>query len=244
MTRESHRAARPLAERIDELLDRTLDDGQVSRGERSALGEVFESLTNAEVPLAQSRVFARLRSELARGGGEPAIAWCTAILDLLTSRTIARLARTGSARHEAWFSPDDACPRRIVQAIDAARQSIDVCVFTLTDDRIAAALRAARDRGVAVRLITDDDKSGDPGSDAEALARAGVLVRMDRTPAHMHHKFAVFDARLVLTGSYNWTRSADRDNRENFVVSDDPALVRRFHEHFARLWDEFGDGGS
>jgi phosphatidylserine/phosphatidylglycerophosphate/cardiolipin synthase-like enzyme len=55
----------------------------------------------------------------------------------------------------------------------------------------------------------------------------------------MHHKFAVFDARTLLTGSYNWTRSAAEDNRENVLVVDDPRLVRPFVETFEELWAAF-----
>jgi mitochondrial cardiolipin hydrolase len=52
----------------------------------------------------------------------------------------------------------------------------------------------------------------------------------------MHHKFAVFDARTLLTGSYNWTRSADEYNKDNFLVTDDPHLVQAFSATFDRLW--------
>ena len=55
----------------------------------------------------------------------------------------------------------------------------------------------------------------------------------------MHHKFAVFDGRTAVTGSYNWTRSAARVNQENLVVSDDPRLVKPLVEEFERLWEKF-----
>ena len=225
--------------RIDELLARTLDDGSLSRGDRTALGAIFEELTDAEVALVRSRVFALARERSQLHPGADVLSWCEAVLQLLGSRTVARLRGERDVRQEAWFSPDDACARRIVEAIDGGERAIDVCVYTLTDDRLAAALLGARARGVTVRVITDDEKSSDLGSDAVALMNAGIAVRMDRTLAHMHHKFALFDDRTVLTGSYNWTRSADRDNRENFVVSDDPVLLRRFRAQFEQLWAEF-----
>jgi phosphatidylserine/phosphatidylglycerophosphate/cardiolipin synthase-like enzyme len=53
----------------------------------------------------------------------------------------------------------------------------------------------------------------------------------------MHHKFAIFDGELLLNGSYNWTRSAAEHNQENFTVTNDPAVVRRFAEAFARMWE-------
>jgi cardiolipin hydrolase len=91
-----------------------------------------------------------------------------------------------------------------------------------------------------VRVITDDEKALDLGSDVTALARAGVPVRTDPSPAHMHHKFAVFDRERLLTGSYNWTRGAARDNGENIIVTADPRLIERFARYFERLWESLG----
>jgi phosphatidylserine/phosphatidylglycerophosphate/cardiolipin synthase-like enzyme len=97
---------------------------------------------------------------------------------------------------------------------------------------------AAHRRGVAVRLITDNDKVFDNGSDVIALQRAGVPVRVDQSAAHMHHKFALFDQRWLLNGSYNWTRSAATENEENLVLCNDPALLRQFAQAFDALWEQ------
>ena len=55
-----------------------------------------------------------------------------------------------------------------------------------------------------------------------------MAVRVDRSPYHMHHKFAILDAATLLTGSYNWTRGAARDNEENLIVTDEPRIVNPF----------------
>jgi phosphatidylserine/phosphatidylglycerophosphate/cardiolipin synthase-like enzyme len=52
----------------------------------------------------------------------------------------------------------------------------------------------------------------------------------------MHHKFALFDQRLLLTGSYNWTRAAAAENEENLIVSDEPKLIAAFTAEFEKLW--------
>jgi len=141
---------------------------------------------------------------------------------------------------EAWFSPHDDCPGRIMNLFAEARSSADVCVFTITDDRISDALLAAHARGVRIRIISDNDKAHDCGSDIERFAAAGVAVRVDLTPFHMHHKFAIFDDRRLLHGSFNWTRGAARDNQENIVVTDEPRLITAFGREFERLWEKFG----
>jgi len=87
-----------------------------------------------------------------------------------------------------------------------------------------------------VRIVTDNDKEFDAGSDIAQLRQAGVPVAVDRTDAHMHHKFALFDGTWLLNGSYNWTRSAAQFNEENLVVHNDPGLVRQFQAQFDTLW--------
>ena len=97
---------------------------------------------------------------------------------------------------------------------------------------------AAHRRGVSVRVITDNEKSLDEGSDARGLERVGVAVRVDRSEAHMHHKYAIFDEEVLLTGSYNWTRSAALYNRENLVVTREARLVAAFGRDFEALWGD------
>jgi hypothetical protein len=52
----------------------------------------------------------------------------------------------------------------------------------------------------------------------------------------MHHKFAIIDNRLLLTGSYNWTFSANNRNDENLMVIDDPEIIEIFQNQFINLW--------
>jgi phosphatidylserine/phosphatidylglycerophosphate/cardiolipin synthase-like enzyme len=163
-----------------------------------------------------------------RAGGE----------ELPTSLPCAK--RTGlqpMSRLEVLFSPGPDCLEGILGCIRSARRTIDVCVFTITDDRIAEALLDAHEQRVSVRVITDNDKASDRGSDVWKLERRGIPVRVDRTEFHMHHKFAVFDGRVALTGSYNWTRGASRDNEENLVICDAAPFVAAFQQEFERLWD-------
>ncbi|MFD2785750.1 phospholipase D-like domain-containing protein [Hymenobacter rubripertinctus] len=149
-----------------------------------------------------------------------------------------------SAEARVYFSPQDECVAAIQEFIRSARQTLDVCVFTVADNRLTDELLAAHRRGVRVRLLTDNDKLTDRGSDVRAIEEAGIPVRIDRTDHHMHHKFALSDNRLVLTGSYNWTRSAAEYNLENLLISPDPALVSRYVGEFARLWAELAAFGG
>ncbi|MCB0845448.1 MAG: DUF1669 domain-containing protein, partial [Bacteroidetes bacterium] len=84
--------------------------------------------------------------------------------------------------------------------------------------------------------LTDNDKYWDKGSDIEKFTKAGIEVKVDRTESHMHHKFAIYDRKYVLTGSYNWTRSAATSNQENILVTSDQEVVKKYMSEFDRLW--------
>lgn len=226
-------------EEIDHVLVETWDDQQLSRSEKKALKEIVE---DAGRPDDERHRFRRRAFELATGflteapSGE-VLSW---LEDVVRALWPASQESAGSAAApEALFSPGGAIVERVAAMFDAARHTVDVCVFTITDDRIARAMDRAYDRGVKLRVVTDDDKSGDLGSDIAKLARRGVRVRDDASEVHMHHKFAIFDGNRVLTGSYNWTRSANDRNFENAVVASEPGLVRQFQTEFDRLWDAF-----
>jgi phosphatidylserine/phosphatidylglycerophosphate/cardiolipin synthase-like enzyme len=137
---------------------------------------------------------------------------------------------------DAFFSPGEACRNTIIRNIETATEKLHICVFTISDDSITNSLLTAHKKGVHIKLITDNDKSFDVGSDVEQLAKAGIAVRMDTTPNHMHHKFMVSDQRSVITGSYNWTLSAAKYNHENIIVTREASVVKSFAQQFDQLW--------
>ncbi len=223
---------------LDALLRETFEDRRLSRAERR---DLKATLTEAELdPEAlqqiRARAFAIAREAAESESALMTLGWIEDVVKALYA-TAARPARSPSSTADVLFSPGDAPRVRIQSLIGHTRSALDICVFTITDDRIADAILSAHRRGVKTRIITDDDKAHDLGSDIKKLAKAGIAVRRDRTDAHMHHKFALFDSRILLTGSYNWTRAAARENEENVIVTDDHRLVSAFVRQFDALWD-------
>ena len=138
----------------------------------------------------------------------------------------------------AFFSPGDACRNAIIQHIDSAITQLHICVFTISDDRITKSSLAAHRRKIHIKIITDNDKSLDLGSDIHQLAQAGIAVKMDITPNHMHHKFMIADSDTLITGSYNWTLSAANYNHENILLTREAATIKAFANQFEKLWKE------
>ena len=218
---------------IDAWLARSLADGRLSRPERQALNAFVTSLGPAtDLDDLRRRAFAVARAVPMAPESSGVIDWLEEVVKALRDAPSA----APRVRAESYFSPGDECPRAIDRALAQATRSADICVFTITDDRLADAILDTHRRGVAVRIITDDAKAEDLGSDVDRFDRAGIPLRVDRSPFHMHHKFAILDARTLLTGSYNWTRGAARDNEENLILTDEPRLASAFSAAFDRLW--------
>jgi phosphatidylserine/phosphatidylglycerophosphate/cardiolipin synthase-like enzyme len=219
---------------IDAMLAATLADLRLSRGERSALEQRLAELAESPAHLDQvrARAFAAAHERLPDGSARELLGWLEEVVKVLARRR----ESTHEMLCEVRFAPGESCIRRLTELLATARGAVDVCVFTVTDNRISREVLACHERGVKVRLITDNAKSWDPGSDVMAFDRAGIPVVIDEGPAHMHHKFAVFDRRVVATGSFNWTRSATDENHENLLICDHPPMVGRYLEEFERLW--------
>jgi phosphatidylserine/phosphatidylglycerophosphate/cardiolipin synthase-like enzyme len=221
---------------IDRLLRQTLADRRMSRGEKQVLARVVDELRAGEHELAllRSRAFEIAREELAGPQPREVLDWLEEAVKAFQPRPSA-----GPPDDEVFFSPGEHCTRKIVSLLDSTAGQAEVCVFTITDDRITNALLDAHGRGVRLRIITDNDKAFDLGSDIERLQRAKVPVRVDQSEFHMHHKFALFDGRILLTGSFNWTRSAAASNEENFLVTHNPRLLGLYTAQFERLWRQW-----
>lgn len=220
-------------EEVDGILAATLEDHQLSRGEKHALEELLRSdeVRPEELAFFRHRAFALAREQLPSHDARLVLDWLEGVNKILVPPT-----PKAPSRAEVHFSPGPDCLEAIKQRLAEASRCVDICVFTITDDRVATAILAAHRRGVKLRVVTDDDKAHDKGSDVFELADAGIEVRVDQSEHHMHHKFAVFDRSIVVTGSYNWTRSAAQSNAENILVSDDGRLVAPYQRVFDEMW--------
>ena len=93
---------------------------------------------------------------------------------------------------------------QLIREIRSAKKSLDICVFTITCDKISDEVKDVAKRGVPVRIICDDEQAGSKGSDMRSLSKVdGITVRHDGdVESNMHHKFALVDGATLLNGSF------------------------------------------
>lgn len=229
---------------LDKALRATLADGTLSSAEEKQLRGVIAEFVGDRQALAfiRNRAF-RLARERIEVSPTDTLRWLERI-DKIVDNTVSPPVQGGRpAESLIAFSPGEMGLELINRELRGAKKTLDICVFTITDNRISDSITKAHDRGIAVRVITDNDKQFDDGSDIARMVRVGVPTRFDPDTDHMHHKFAIVDGQRLITGSYNWTHSATR-NHENVTVLSDGELIEAFSQEFDRLWSQFLAGGS
>ena len=148
---------------------------------------------------------------------------------------------------DAVFARTRSIAEVIESLVAASNASINAALHRINSQRLARALAEARQRGVRVRLLTDRSKFEKSEATQKLLSSCGIPCRVtfgrDGADSKMHHKFALFDDRLVVAGSYNWTFASEELNHENILLLREPKLVGSFRKEFELLWKNSEEAG-
>ena len=216
------------------MLEETLEDGFLSKEEKKELREIISQQHLSHMTRVQLIIQAiRIAEQKINGENYQAvIRWIKKVSNVLGNFT------SEPHYNNAFFSHTHDIRKLVIDALDSAEKKLDICMFTISDDQVADAITRAFKRGINTRIITDDEKVMDKGSDIFKLKYRGIEIKIDTVKSLMHHKFAIIDSHKVITGSYNWTRTGAEVNNENIVITDNDTIVTAFIREFERLWPE------
>lgn len=152
---------------------------------------------------------------------------------------IAPAVAAGEMRFAIGFSPKGDALQIILDAINAAEESIQVAAYSFTSKPVATALLDAHKRGVAVNVVADSGSNKNRYTAVTFLANQGVPVRVNGEYGKLHHKFMIIDQRHLETGSFNYNAAAADRNAENvLLLRDVPDIARIYMNEWQRLWNE------
>ncbi len=137
---------------------------------------------------------------------------------------------------ENYFSPVDNVMDKLVSYVQGAQKSIRFMIFTYTSTDLANAMIARYQSGVDTEGVIED-RGASQGA-MVPLFCAKVPVKVDGNKYTMHHKVIVIDESTLITGSFNFTKSADQENDDNVLVIHDPDLAKLYLQEFERVWDQ------
>lgn len=125
----------------------------------------------------------------------------------------------------------------IKSELDNAQVSISIAVAWISFDVYEQSLLNAQNRGVVVRIITTEIRGKKSEASYNNLVDADISIEIIKpaTYSTMHHKFAIIDSTTILTGSYNWTHSANTNFENLTVIKSEPAVVAQFQLEFQEV---------
>jgi phosphatidylserine/phosphatidylglycerophosphate/cardiolipin synthase-like enzyme len=136
-----------------------------------------------------------------------------------------------------YFTPPAGGASGLIKQIDGAKKSIKVMAYGFTATNLAEALVRAKRRGVDVGLIQDEKSAQNNRETLPILLAAGIEVRSDGKHAIQHNKVMLIDDDIVITGSYNFTKSAESRNAENIMIVRSSYAAKRYADNWKSHWD-------
>jgi phosphatidylserine/phosphatidylglycerophosphate/cardiolipin synthase-like enzyme len=145
----------------------------------------------------------------------------------------------GGNRVESYFSPSDGTNQQIINAINAADNNLNIATMLITRTDVALAIEGAKNRGAAVNVLTEGDANTETVNSILLDALGNESYVFDAEYGILHHKYAVVDNSraefdpLVVTGSHNWSNSANEINDENTLVIHNGDIANQYYQNFA-----------
>lgn len=154
------------------------------------------------------------------------------ILFLFASTSFAEVI-TINSKVAVFFSPNGGATDAIVQVINAAKTRIYVQAYVLSSQPIIDALIEAKKRNIDVQVILDKGHNSDHYSKyTNMLNDIGIPCYIDEKPHIAHSKIMIIDDNYLVTGSFNFTKSAEQSNAENMLIFNSPELVLIYLNNF------------
>lgn len=148
-----------------------------------------------------------------------------------------QFANVNGSDIQVLFSAEDNVVSQIISYVQGAETSIRFMAFSFTDYPLADAMRARAADGVDVAGIFEKVGSDTEAAELDTLLCAGIPVRQDGNPSFMHNKLIIIDGHIVITGSLNYSTSADESNDENVMIIDNAEIATLYLDEFERVWN-------
>ena len=156
----------------------------------------------------------------------------TFIFLLVPSLRAAEITLPKDTPVQVFFSPNGGCTHAIIDTINKANSEILVQAYIFTSEPIAKALLSAHKRGVKVFVILDKKQKKNGYSPATFLVNQGIPTYIDSGHAGAHDKVMIIDKETVITGSFNFSKSAENQNAENLLIIRSSELAELYRENW------------
>ncbi|MDD9954163.1 MAG: phospholipase D-like domain-containing protein [Candidatus Woesearchaeota archaeon] len=135
---------------------------------------------------------------------------------------------------ELYMCPQDDCEDAVLRTLASAQQEVKFMIFTFTSDPVGDLLVQLHESGISVEGVFEK-RQNSQYAEYEKLKEWGLPVFLDGNKGTMHHKVFIIDERIVITGSYNPTKSANERNDENLLIIHDEEIAKKYLAEYERI---------
>lgn len=126
----------------------------------------------------------------------------------------------------------------IFEQLNQTKQSLKIAMAWLNFDIYKSTFENLLERGVNIQIVLDNNKYHQKYLDIiQYLNQKGATIKLINCGGTMHHKFCIIDEHICMSGSFNWTIKANKNNVENLNLYDDSKFVYQYLLEFKALWD-------
>lgn len=139
---------------------------------------------------------------------------------------------------ETYFSPDDGVLTALYNLLADAQESIYFLAFSFTSNELGEIIREQAEAGLDIKGVMDEEQiASNTGTEFDPFRQAGLDVLIDGNEGQMHHKVFIVDEKIVVLGSYNFSRAAEERNDENVLIIYNEKIAEFFVQEFERVYD-------
>ena len=142
---------------------------------------------------------------------------------------------------ETLFCPESRCEENVLRTLKLANESIYFLMFSFTSVPIGDLLIQKIDKGVEVKGIFENWLNSN-----SQWSRYNILKQekeenflLSKPPGRLHHKFFIIDEKIIITGSYNPSNNANKNNDENIIIIHNKDIASKYLYEFQRKWVEY-----
>jgi phosphatidylserine/phosphatidylglycerophosphate/cardiolipin synthase-like enzyme len=141
-------------------------------------------------------------------------------------------------RVDTYFSPDDHVLTALYTLLSESQESIYFLAFSFTSNELGAIVREKAEAGLDVKGVMDEEQvASNTGTEYDPFLQAGLDVRIDGIDGQMHHKVFIVDEKIVVLGSYNFSRAAEERNDENILIIYNEHIAEFLMQEFQRVYE-------
>jgi len=135
-----------------------------------------------------------------------------------------------------YFCPEDHCGDMIYEEIKKAKSEVYFMIFSFTHGKVANGLVMKKDEGLHIQGIFERTQKS-KYSKFELLDFQNISVKWDKSKYNMHNKVFVIDNETVITGSFNPSNNADKNNDENIMIIKNKEIASAYLKEWQKIWN-------